>query len=112
MTSSYDAFRQKLGLDYLIKGSKNAPPAGQTSAQQFIDAALQASGIKLLTALKKADSGTVQLHALVQPLEMDLETLLRVVDYLSEQGFVQILKRDDFGNHTIQITESGKKVPV
>jgi hypothetical protein len=111
MTSSYDAFRQKLGLDYLVK--KRAPGSpSQSASQQFIDAALQASGIKVMAFLKKAQGGTAQLHDMVRPLEMDLETLIQVVNYLDEQGFVTITKRDEFGNHTIQITESGTKVPV
>ena len=108
MTS--ESFRQRLGLDYLLRDSGQST-AQQSSAQQFIDAAMQATGFRVVSELRKSN-GSGRLHDLVNKLSLDLPSLLKVSDYLKDKGLVDIVAVDQLGNNTIQLTQAGWQVPV
>jgi len=108
---SNEAFREKIGLDYLLKGGrKQQQTPAPSAAQQYIDAALQSYGLRVLAALKKGSPA--RLYDLVDSLSIDLQTLLAVAEHLSESDLVEITDRDPKGNFELQLTARGRAVPV
>jgi predicted transcriptional regulator len=99
---------RQFSLGYL-KGTPREPQTpNKAPLPPFLDEALIAYGRPMLDILQAAAPNTVLLHDLLDRVKWDIETALKVVDYLEEQGLLQIKERDRKGNHRLALTDRGR----
>jgi hypothetical protein len=99
--------RKKFGLDYLISTNKPGVSGDYDSKINEVNKALFTVGGNVLSVLKSEPRYSIRLHGLVDKSGFDLETLLRVVNYLEALGLIRYADRDKLGNHEVVLTEAG-----
>lgn len=100
--------RNKLGVDYMRQSAPEKRSVQQSS--DFLDEAVILFGARILESVAKDPKGEKRLHVVVQELDISLADALRVADYLSDRGMVEIRDRDKLGNHLLVITGEGRKL--
>ena len=105
--------RKKFGLDYLCSSAElSEGPERQSKVESLgskeVERALVAVGGKILSILKDANKNA-RLYDLMEMMNIDLETLLPVVDRLNKLELVRVVEQDKRGNHEIQLTAIGEK---
>ncbi|HEU4368365.1 MAG TPA: hypothetical protein VFV05_09090 [Methylomirabilota bacterium] len=101
--------RRQIGVDYLRgkKTSRAAPKPESDVARPPLDSALLAHGRAVLEAIRKAEPEPGRLYAIVEELQLPIDVVLRVVDYLEREGYVAVAARDLKGNHALRLTAAG-----
>ena len=106
--------RKQLGLDFLRRGQdspdQSARQTPSTSSQAFLDEALIAYGRRFLEALQGAAPGTLTVFALLDRLNVDVDVARKVVEYLEERKYLEVVRRDRRGDHELRITDAGARL--
>lgn len=97
-------FKGRFGTDYLktSKPSEELPPG--------MEDALIAYSRPVLEALKSSPGKTNQAFVLANQVNVRIDVLLRVVEYLIPKGYVAKLQEDKLGNDTLRLTAEGEKL--
>jgi DNA-binding MarR family transcriptional regulator len=102
---------EKLGLSWLsapsAPASADAPAAAPAAALTPADATLAVVGKQILGVLKESPNNAEFVHNLVDRLKLNIRTILSVVDWLETAGFVSV-KRDQYANDSLKLTEPGR----
>jgi predicted transcriptional regulator len=85
--------------------SGSGPTSGSGSGPQ-VDATRALVGKQILSVLNESQDKSDRVYNLVDRLRLDISTMLSVVDYLESTGFIRV-ERDNYGNHTLRLTEAG-----
>src|ERR1700685_485545 len=104
-------FKQRFGLDYLTsnKTANDAPKSDENPFPKGLQDAVFTYGIKVMAALNRAPNQTMRLFELAGTLAQRVDTLLPVMSYLSNSGYVE-RQEDPVGNDAFKLTDSGKSV--
>jgi hypothetical protein len=86
-------------------GPSSGPSSGSGSGPQ-VDATRALVGKQILSVLNESQDKSDRVYNLVDRLRLDISTMLSVVDYLESTGFIRV-ERDNYGNHTLRLTEAG-----
>jgi hypothetical protein len=105
--------KKQLGLEFLKRKSRGGPSsAGSSNAPAlppFLQDALLSYGRPLLEAIGAAAPAPARLHDIVEQIQIPIDVALRVSDYLQEQGYLTVVRRDLKGNHELQLTDEGRR---
>jgi len=110
-------FSEKLGLDWLRKspsqnqsapvGGPDLPPVNIPAANVPVDAARAMVGKQILGVLKTSPNKSESVYKIVDRLQLDISTVLSVSEYLEATGFIR-MDKDNYGNHTLHLTDAGE----
>jgi len=104
-------FKQRFGLDYLI--SKSDSGSSSQSSEMPLPKGAQDAIItyssKVLSALNQSPNEPVHLFDIARLLSERVDTLLPVMSYLSDNGYVD-RQQDSLGNDAFQLTDSGRNI--
>jgi hypothetical protein len=105
-------FKERFGLDYLLtrpSGPRSATPTDDVVLPQGLKDAVIAYGAKVMDFLNRAEKNKIRLFDLAKEMSARVDTLLPVMTFLVENGYVQRVE-DPVGNDEFQLTGSGKSV--
>ncbi len=102
-------FKERFGLDYL-KGKEAVQPKTEVSGlPPGMEQAVLAYSRLVLDALKNSPGKTGQLIDLAREVNVRLDVLIRVVEYLDGRGYLR-REPEDLGNDTFRLTIEGEKL--
>jgi len=106
--------KKKLSVDYLRGSSANSssaqrPPVEQ-QAQRFMDDALISYGRKVLEVLEKGKGEKASVYEICEQIQVPIDTVLKVVEYLQSKAMIEIVNSDLKGNHELHLVPAGKKL--
>jgi hypothetical protein len=107
--------RDVFGIDYLLAPKDldvRAEPVPAAPAPSFLQQAQQAKQFmqmqKVLEQLNGRPDGTAHLLDLLDPLNIDLSTLLLMAGDMEKSELIQVIDKDRRGNWKIEITSQGR----
>lgn len=111
-------FRDKFGLDYLREAESAAKQesAGDSSKKAReelppgMEDALVAYGRPVIEVLKTSPDRTARVFDLLERLDLRIDTLIPVVNFLISKGLVTRIEEDKRGNDVLRVTERGQKL--
>jgi hypothetical protein len=106
------SYKDRISLDYLRAGSSSAPQQS-TSEQKSqrppgIEEALLTYGNKILRYLDNQPNKSARIFDLAQGLKLRIDTVLPVIHFMVERGFIERTATDEAGNDTVRLSESGR----
>lgn len=114
------AFRDKFGLDYLkqfetTESKQEAPEKGRRSGDESQMApgmadALIAYGRPMIETLSKLPGQSGRTFDLLDRLNVRIDVLIPVVNYLISKGYVTKIEEDKKGNDLLKVTELGQRL--
>ena len=96
---------QNRDFDYRPGSDRSDSARGSSGVQ--VDATRALVGKQILSVLRSAKDKTDTVYSLVDRLRLDISTVLAICDYLESTGFI-IVTRDNYGNHTLRLTDAGE----
>jgi hypothetical protein len=112
MSDVKEDIREKFGVSWLggnsAAATSDAPAAGPSAGVAAqVDATQAMLGARILRLLKETPDHADRVHSLVDQMQLDISSVLAVVDWLESAGFVRI-ERNNYGNHLLSLTEAGE----
>ncbi len=108
MSDVREDISEKFGVSWLAGPAPADAPRPEVATQAATsDATLAIVGKQILGVLKDSPDQTGRVHEMVDRLKLDISTILSVVDWLEAARFVTLTK-EQYGNHTLKLTEAGQ----
>jgi hypothetical protein len=111
-------FRDRFGLDYLRRAgsetleTKQGSAPGADELSPGIEDALLTWGGKVASVLNAAPDKKANVFAILDKLDVRIDTLLQVIEYLTKRGYVTKVEQGEKGNDLLRLTERGQKLAV
>jgi hypothetical protein len=101
--------RKQIGLDFLRSrdASQGQDRRASERVSRNLEGALVAHGGPVLEAIRRVQPEPARLHAIVEDLRIPIDVAIRVVDYLEQQNYVEVVNRQLNGNHELRLTPEG-----
>jgi hypothetical protein len=106
-------FKEKFGLDYLIRPAASVPtlapsaPGSAAAQPRGLEDAVNTYGTMVISALSNEPNQTMKLFEIARNLSVRIDTLLPIVSYLFQRGYVS-RQEDPSGNDNLQLTDTGR----
>lgn len=105
--------KQRLGLDWIRKQrpiESSSRGFESKASEDFLEEALLAYGPRVMEFMAQARDRTTTVFEIVDHLGEPVSVLGPVLENLRDRGYVDVVKEDLKGDHTVRLTDRGLKV--